>query len=189
MEQDGETVMTALVRTAADTTGHTHDVTTHPDRHRAGRRRTVPLHRPRQRALHVLGSLRATARRQDLEYDIARAADSRVDPLHPTAKFADPFIDAARPLLMLDTLGYFAARQKYPARFARRTEPRHVGLVPRHRCAVRLAAPRTHQPGQQRRGDVRQRERLVRGRKACRERQRAVAAAIQLRVPPAVAKN
>lgn len=111
--QNGEPVLKALVRTAADSTGHTHDdaqipTSTLPDEiepfrysgpgsdeftywNQFERRPVLPIARKE--------SLRPISR------EWVRSL--------PIASFDDPFLDAARPLMMLDTFGYLAARQKY----------------------------------------------------------------------------
>lgn len=114
MEQDGETVLTALVRTASESSGHTHDVTSMPTdippsdaepfRYTGpGSEHYTYWDHFERRPVVTISS---TTSREPLSREWIRSL--------PTAKFEDPFIDAARPLMMLDTLGYLAARQKYP---------------------------------------------------------------------------
>lgn len=113
IEQAGETVLTALVRTVGETSGHNHDVSARPTDKRpdetepfrytgpGSERFTYWDHFERRPARPVSN----TTSREPVSHEWVRST--------PTARFDDPFIDAARPLMMLDTFGYLAARQKY----------------------------------------------------------------------------
>lgn len=113
ISQDSEPMLKALVRTAAESTGFTHDdaqipTTTMPDE-------------VEQYRYSGPGSDEYTYWNQFERRPVLPVAGR--DPLPPisrewvkslpTPRFEDPFLDAARPLMMLDTFGYLAARQKY----------------------------------------------------------------------------
>lgn len=113
ISQDGAPMLKALVRTAAQSTGFTHDdaqipTTTMPDQIEPYRytgpgsdEYTYWNNFERRPVLPVA--------RQDSQRPVSREWVRSL----PTASFEDPFLDAARPLMMLDTFGYLAARQKY----------------------------------------------------------------------------
>lgn len=113
ISQDGEPMLKALVRTAAQSTGFTHDdvqipTTTLPEEIEPYRYTgpgsddyTYWNNFERRPVLPVA--------RNDSQRPISREWVRSL----PTARFEDPFLDAARPLMMLDTFGYLAARQKY----------------------------------------------------------------------------
>ncbi len=114
IEQSGETVLTALVRTSSDTIGQSHDVTSLPTDKSPDEVEPFRFSGPDSEYFTFWDHVE---RRPVLRI----SSSSSRDPIcrewfrfHPTAKFGDRFVDAARPMMMLDTFGYLAARQKYP---------------------------------------------------------------------------
>ncbi|MGB0871665.1 MAG: thioesterase family protein [Solirubrobacterales bacterium] len=112
--QGGEIVLTALVRTSGDTTGHSHDVTSLPTDKMPDDVEPFRFSGPGSEMFTFWDHVE---RRPVLKISNSTSRDPICREwfrFHPTAKFKDPFLDAARPLMMLDTFGYRAARQKYP---------------------------------------------------------------------------
>ncbi|MGB0889873.1 MAG: thioesterase family protein, partial [Solirubrobacterales bacterium] len=107
-------VLTALVRTSGDTTGHSHDVTSLPTDKMPDDVEPFRFSGPGSEMFTFWDHVE---RRPVLKISNSTSRDPICREwfrFHPTAKFKDPFLDAARPLMMLDTFGYRAARQKYP---------------------------------------------------------------------------
>lgn len=115
MTQRGKPVLHAMVKTAADAPGHSHQ---HPD---------AP-HAPPPDELKSYDELLAPERRPRFSFwnnverrPLAqRVSDEPTEPVirewaryRPRACFDDPFLDAARALILLDTYGFPAAYQRY----------------------------------------------------------------------------
>jgi len=115
MSQDGKPILHALIKTAADGPGHSHQHLVAPD---------VP-------APHTLQSYEppglnpqrpAFSFWNNIERRLVDAVAPEVSAapalrnwtrFRPTACFEDPFVDAARALILLDTFGFPAAYQRY----------------------------------------------------------------------------
>lgn len=113
IEQDGDQVLTALIRTTADGSGHTHDLSEMPPAQAPNELEPFRYSGPRSELFTYWNNF-------ERRPAITVSGRTSRDPVSrewvrsiPKARFDDPFIDAARPLLMLDTFGYLAARQKY----------------------------------------------------------------------------
>ncbi len=114
MSQGGKPVLHAMVRTAADGPGHEHQFALAPDV-------------PRPDELKTLDELIGTQARHFPFWDNVERCpvpqelpEPGGDPVvrdwarfRPTPCFDDPFLDAARSLILLDTYGYPASWQKY----------------------------------------------------------------------------
>ena len=121
MAQDGKQVLHALVQTAAEAPGYEHQEAKAPPVTPA--EASEPLLRMKDgEPLHPFwGNL--SCRRPDwdgLEDDAGdRGTESRAPitrewvRFEPAPRFDDPFVDAARPLILLDTYGWPAVWQKY----------------------------------------------------------------------------
>lgn len=115
MTQQGKPILHAMVKTAADAPGYSHQ---HPDAPEA----------PPPEALKSYDELLPVERRPRFSFwnNVERrpldqrSRDEPKDPVirewarfRPRACFADPFLDAARALILLDTFGFPAAYQRY----------------------------------------------------------------------------
>jgi acyl-CoA thioesterase len=115
MTQNGKPILQALVRTAADAPGHSHQHPAAPDV-------------PPARALKSDEELRPASQRPPFSFwdNIERRpvdqsmAEEPSDPVvrewarfRPRPCFEDPFLDAARSLILLDTYGFPAAWRRY----------------------------------------------------------------------------
>jgi acyl-CoA thioesterase II len=115
MSQEGKPILHALVKTAAEAPGYSHQHPAAP---------TVPL----PAALKSYDELLPAERRPPFSFwnNIERrpidqsTSDQPTAPVvrewtrfRPTACFADPFLDAARALILLDTYGFPAAHRKH----------------------------------------------------------------------------
>lgn len=113
IEQEDKPILHALVKTAADAPGHVHQHRTMPD---------VPLPDRLETYEHKPEPGHSTFRFwENLERRLVPAA-SKGDRspvvrewvrFRPAACFADPFVDAARALILLDTYGFPAAYRRY----------------------------------------------------------------------------
>jgi len=113
MSQGDKPVLQAMVRTAADAPGYEHQEPTAPDV--TGPDASGPFHRTKD-GRPIFNFWNNVSCRRPAE----GAAGERARPMirewvrfEPTPHFDDPFIDAARPLILLDTFGWPAAYQKY----------------------------------------------------------------------------
>lgn len=112
MSQQGKPILQALVKTAVDGPGHTHQHPTMPD---------VPSPDQIEQYEYVPGPDRPAFRfwenveRRPIPVESGdRSPIVRVwTRFRPTACFEDPFLDAARSLILLDTFGFPAAYQRY----------------------------------------------------------------------------
>lgn len=112
MAQDGRSILQALVKTAADGPGYTHQHPVMPD---------VPSPEEVETYEYVPAPGRPTFRFwENVERrPILTAGEDRAPVVRawtrfrPMARFEDPFLDAARSLILLDTFGFPAAYQRY----------------------------------------------------------------------------
>jgi acyl-CoA thioesterase-2 len=115
MTQAGKLVLQALVRTAADGPGYDDQHLQAPDVPPAAALRT--LQRSRPAAQRPTFSFWNNVERRPVEQSAtqgpASAALREWARFQPTACFEDPFLDAARSLILLDTFGFPAAYQHY----------------------------------------------------------------------------
>lgn len=116
MTQEGRPVLSALVRTAADGEGHEHQEAPPPAV--APVEDSEPIRRVKdgKPLFPYWGNF--SCRRAGLaaggeEEPEGRAAIREWVRFEPAPSFADPFLEAARPLILLDTYGWPAAWQRY----------------------------------------------------------------------------
>lgn len=115
MTQDGKPILHALVKTAADAPGHHHQHATAPDVPRPAELKPYEdLFPPSKRPPFAFWD-RVERRPVDQS-----TSNERSDPIvrewtryRPRACFEDPFVDAARSLILLDTYGFPAAWRHY----------------------------------------------------------------------------
>lgn len=112
MTQGGKDVLFALVRTAADAPGYSHQEAVAPPV--MPPEASEPLERVKNGKPIFKFWNNVSCRRPDWE---DRRKDEPVTRervrFEPTHRFQDPFVDAARPLILLDTFGWPAVYQKY----------------------------------------------------------------------------
>lgn len=113
LHQEGKLMLTALVRTTAPTEGFVHQVDVAPE---VNRPEEVPEFRWDGDGADLYTywnnfERRAVSGRWGVDGDppIQREWVKSI----PVARFENPFIDAARPLMALDTYGYIATNRKY----------------------------------------------------------------------------
>jgi acyl-CoA thioesterase len=113
MSQRGRPVLFALVRTAADAPGYQHQEVTAPNVTSPEGARPYERVKDGKPIFNFWSNV--SCRRPDQE-----AADEEGRPIirewvrfDPRPCFEDPFVDAARPLILLDTFGWPAVYQKY----------------------------------------------------------------------------
>jgi acyl-CoA thioesterase II len=113
MTQDGREVLFALVRTAADAPSYSHQEveapqTTPPEA-------SDPLERIKDGKPIFNFWANVSCRRPEWEgsEDDSRSVIREWVRFEPTPCFDDPFVDAARPLILLDTFGWPALYQRY----------------------------------------------------------------------------
>lgn len=112
MRQDGQPVMKALVRTASESTGHSHHIASIPTTDRPDELKPFRYGGPRSSEYTYWDHFERRLPQLTMDSD---AAKPRVEWIRstPIASFENPFIDAARPLMMLDTFGYLGALENY----------------------------------------------------------------------------
>jgi acyl-CoA thioesterase II len=116
MTQEGRPVLSALVRTAAEGEGHEHQEAPPPAV--APLEDSEPIRRIKDGKLLFpywgnFSCRRAESVEGGAEEPEGRAAIREWVRFEPVASFADPFLEAARPLVLLDTYGWPAAWQRY----------------------------------------------------------------------------
>jgi acyl-CoA thioesterase len=113
MSQGGKPVLQAMVRTAANAPGYEHQELAAPDV--AAPEASAPLRRTvdGKPLFNFWGNVSCRRPPQDTADEQARPLIREWVRFEPTPHFDDPFIDAARPLILLDTFGWPAAYQKY----------------------------------------------------------------------------
>lgn len=114
MTQDGRPVLQALVRTAADAPGYEHQELRPPEVPPAAELRNVEQRlAPHERPPFAFWE---NIERRPCDWDEprhGRAVTREWTRFRPTPTFADPFLDAARSLILLDTYGWPAAYRRY----------------------------------------------------------------------------
>jgi acyl-CoA thioesterase len=115
MTQEGRPVLHALVRTATDGEGHEHQEGPPPAVAPPEDSEPIPRIRDGKPLFPYWGNF--SCRRAELAdggaAEEGRAAIREWVRFEPVASFADPFLEAARPLVLLDTYGWPAAWQRY----------------------------------------------------------------------------
>jgi acyl-CoA thioesterase-2 len=115
MSQDGKPILHALVKTAADGLGYRHQHLQAPDVPSPEALKTYQQLRPT--AQHPPFSFWKNIERRPVDQSATEEPSAPVlqewARFQPTACFEDPFLDAARALILLDTYGFPAAYQKY----------------------------------------------------------------------------
>jgi acyl-CoA thioesterase len=113
LHQEGKLMLTALVRTAAPAEGFDHQYGEAPDVPPAEELSEFRWDGPGSDVYTYWNNFerRSTHDKWGVEGD-APVQREWIRSL-PVARFDDPFIDAARPLMALDTYGYIAANRKY----------------------------------------------------------------------------
>jgi acyl-CoA thioesterase len=114
MSQQGKPVLHALVKTAADGPGYSHQHLKAPDVPPPAALKTY--HRqgdPQHPAFSFWNNVERRPVDQSTTEEPSAPAIREWARFRPTACFEDPFLDAARALILLDTYGFPAAYQKY----------------------------------------------------------------------------
>jgi acyl-CoA thioesterase-2 len=117
MTQAGKPILHALVKTAADAPGYSHQ---HPEAPDVPPPDTLKTHVRRPTKQHPTFSFWNNVERRPVDQDMDRQTDEPTAPVlrqwaryRPKACFEDPFLDAARALILLDTYGFPAAYQHH----------------------------------------------------------------------------
>lgn len=116
MTQEGRTVLSALVRTATDGEGHEHQEPSPPavaPPEDSGPISRVKDGKPLFPFWGNFSCRRPDATESEGEEREGRAAIREWVRFEPVASFGDPFLEAARPLILLDTYGWPAAWRRY----------------------------------------------------------------------------
>lgn len=115
MTQDGKPILQALVKTAADGPGYSHQHPQAPDVPSPAALKTYQ--QLRSTAQHPTFSFWNNVERRPVDQNATEEPSAPVlrewARFQPTACFEDPFLDAARALILLDTFGFPAAYQRY----------------------------------------------------------------------------
>jgi acyl-CoA thioesterase len=113
MSQRGSPVLTALVRTASEAPGYEHQETVAPTVAPPEASELYERTRDGKPIFNFWANV--TCRRPDRSSpeDGSRPAIREWVRFEPTPRFEDPFVDAARPLILLDTFGWPAVYQKF----------------------------------------------------------------------------
>lgn len=113
MTQGGEPVLQALVRTAAEAPGYRHQEPVPPDVTPPAE--SPPLHRTRdgKPLFNFWNNVSCRRPESSARAEPAPALVREWLRFEPTPCFGDPFVDAARPLILLDTFGWPAVWQRY----------------------------------------------------------------------------
>jgi acyl-CoA thioesterase II len=115
MSQDGKPVLHAMVRTAADGVGHDYQHAVAPDIPKPDELRTLDELIGPENARHF--PFWDNVERCPVPQELPEPGGDPVvrdwARFRPTATFDDPFLDAARSLILLDTYGYPASWQRY----------------------------------------------------------------------------
>ena len=113
MTQAGKPVLFALVRTAADAPGYRHQEPDAPKTALPDASEPVARAREGRPIFPFWSNVSCRRPGQGVAGDRSRPTIREWVRFEPTPCFEDPFVDAARPLIMLDTFGWPAAWQKY----------------------------------------------------------------------------
>jgi acyl-CoA thioesterase len=115
MSQEGKPILHALVKTAAEAPGYSHQHPTAPAAPPPAALKSYDELLPAERRPPF--SFWNNIERRPLEQSTSEEPTAPVvrewTRFRPTACFADPFVDAARALILLDTYGFPAAYRKY----------------------------------------------------------------------------
>jgi acyl-CoA thioesterase-2 len=117
MTQQGKPILHALVKTAADAPGYSHQ---HPEAPDVPPPETLKTHVRRPSKRHPAFSFWNNVERRPVDRGTDGQTDEPTAPVlrqwaryRPRACFEDPFLDAARALILLDTYGFPAAYQHH----------------------------------------------------------------------------
>ncbi|HTA14607.1 MAG TPA: thioesterase family protein [Solirubrobacteraceae bacterium] len=115
MSQDGKPILQALVKTVADGPGYSHRHLQAPEVPAPETLKTYQQLRPKASPPNF--SFWNNVERRPVDQSTAEEPSAPVlrewTRYRPTACFEDPFLDAARALILLDTFGFPAAYQRY----------------------------------------------------------------------------
>jgi acyl-CoA thioesterase len=113
MTQGGKSVLFALIRTAEDAPGYRHQEAGAPEVSPPGE--STPFERTKdgKPIFRFWNNVSCRRPEPDESDEEARPLIREWVRFEPTPHFEDPFLDAARPLILLDTFGWPAAWQKY----------------------------------------------------------------------------
>lgn len=111
MSQGGKEVLFALVRTAAEAPGYSHQEPTAPEVSSPEDSEPRPRLKDGRPIYPFWGNV--SCRRPEPRPEEGAAATREWVRFEPTPAFEDPFLDAARPLILLDTFGWPAAYHRY----------------------------------------------------------------------------
>jgi acyl-CoA thioesterase len=145
MTQAGKPVFIALVRTAAEAPGYEHQVPVAPAV--TPPEESKPFERTRDGKPIFNFWANVSCRRPDGPIEEGSPSILEWVRFEPTPCFEDPFLDAARPLILLDTFGWPAVYQKYRGAdyvapnldtsvWFHRLAPRAEWLLVDHECPV-----------------------------------------------------
>ncbi len=113
MSQDGKAILQALAKTAADAPGYSHQ---HPHMPSVPPPEALEVYEhlpsPQRRAFPFWENVERRPVPPDTE-DVSAPVLREWTRFRPVACFEDPFLDAARSLILLDTFGFPAAYQRY----------------------------------------------------------------------------
>ncbi len=115
MTQEGKPILQALVKTVADAPGYSHQHLQAPD---VPPPAALKAYRPsgadaRRPAFNFWNNVERRPVDQSMTEEPSEPALCEWARFQPTACFDDPFLDAARALILLDTFGFPAAYQRY----------------------------------------------------------------------------
>lgn len=113
MTQGDKQVLRALVRTAADAPGYRHQELDAPEAAPPDASKPFPRTKDGKPIFKFWNNVSCRRPDWDAAHDPATPIVREWVRFEPTPRFDDPFIDAARPLILLDTFGWPAAYQKY----------------------------------------------------------------------------
>jgi acyl-CoA thioesterase len=114
IRQGGKTMLTALIRTAAKSEGYTHQFAKSPATSGPEDLEEFRWDGPRSDIYTYWNNFERRPLIQSFSKEPREPVSLEWVRSIPTARFADPFLDAARPLLHLDTFGYPATTNQYP---------------------------------------------------------------------------
>jgi acyl-CoA thioesterase len=113
MTQYGRPVLFALVRTAADAPGYRHQDLTAPQVQPPEKSRPYERIKDGKPIFKFWSNVSCRRPDQGTNPDESRPIIREWVRFEPQPRFEDPFVDAARPLILLDTFGWPAAYQKH----------------------------------------------------------------------------
>jgi acyl-CoA thioesterase len=113
MTQQGKEVLFALIRTAAEAPGYRHQETGAPEVAPPGASEPFERTKDGRPIFRFWNNVSCRRPDRDRTQDGDRPIVREWVRFEPTHSFVDPFVDAARPLILLDTFGWPAVYQKY----------------------------------------------------------------------------